>query len=123
MESRFVRRVRLRLLDRIQDGFESRRVVHGQFGENLAVQVDIGGMNFTHELGVRHSVETGCSVNTLNPQGTEATLFVFTVPVSILETFFNRVFGNGPYIFTGTEITLGQLEYFFPLGLRSDVID
>ena len=117
MESRFVRRVRLRLLDRIQNGFESCRVIHSQFGENLAVQVDVGCMDFTHELGVRHSVETGCSVDTLNPQGTEAAFFVFTVPVSILETFFDRVFGNGPYVFTGTEITLGQLEYFFSLGL------
>lgn len=36
----------------VDDGFESRGVVHGEVGEHLAVDLDTGGMDEAHELGV-----------------------------------------------------------------------
>jgi hypothetical protein len=61
-------------------------------------------------------MQTGSSVNTLNPQCTEITLLGFTVTVCILQTFFNRVFGYGQNITARTPITLCELEDFFPSG-------
>ena len=108
MEAPFWRRGTDELLHRIEYRFECSGVVHGQIGEYLAVQIDVVGMNLTHELRIAHAMHAGRGVDTLDPKCTEAALFVFAVAVGVLQTFFDSVFSNCPYVFAGTEITLGQ---------------
>jgi hypothetical protein len=101
----------------IQNRLESRGIVHRKISKRFAVERYIAGVNFTHELRVRHSMLTGSSVNTLNPECTEVAFLGLAVAVCVLKSFFDSVFGNCPYVFAGTEITLGKLEDLFPLCL------
>lgn len=117
MEGLFQRRVLLvSLFYRFDDRLKCRGIIHGQIGEYLAVDVDIVGVNLTHELGVRHAVLAGSGVDTLDPQGTESAFLGFAVAVGILQTFFDGVFGNRPYIFTGAPVTLGEFKDLLPSG-------
>ncbi len=113
-EDSFFEKVKDRLFHGIQNGFESRRIVHGQISQNLAVDIHIACVDLAHELGIRHSMcACGC-VNTLDPQSAEVTFLGFTVAVGVLQTFFDSVLGYCPNIFTGTEITLGKFKDLFP---------
>lgn len=98
------------------------RVIHGQVGEHLAVQVDPGFFQFSHELGIRHSVETCTGVDTLDPQGTEVALLGFAIAVGIDETFFDRVLGDGPNIFLSSKESFGKFEHPFAPGAGCYVV-
>ena len=90
--------------------FKSSGVVHRQIREHFAVQVDTGLLEFAHQLGVRHAVETCTGIDTSNPQGAEISFLGFAIAVSVNEAFFNRVFGYRPNIFFTTKETFGQFQ-------------
>lgn len=72
------------LFDSIDNCFKGFRVVHRQVGKYLAVQVDVLVFEFTDEYRVAHTFHPCTGVDTLYPQGTEASFFGFTVTVRIL---------------------------------------
>ena len=92
----------------VADGFESSGVVEGEVGENFAVDLDACFVDETHQLAVGKFFLTSSCVDTLNPEGAEVALFIFAVAVSVGETFFPSVLGNGPHIAAATEVTTGE---------------
>ena len=108
------------LLYRVDNDLECLRVVHSEIGEDLAVQTDVLLAELAHELGVRHSVLAGGSVDTLDPKGAEIALLGPTVTISVGETFLVGVFGYGPNILPGEEVTAGSLENLLAARSGSD---
>ena len=98
------------LLYRIDDSFESLRVIHGQVGEDLAVQTDVLLCELAHELGVGNTILTGSCVDPLDPKSTEIALLGLAVTVSIGQTLLISVLCYGPDILSGEEISAGSLE-------------
>lgn len=74
------------------------RLVHRQIGHNLAVEGDALGIDFADKLRIGHSLCADCGVDTRDPQRTECPLLELTVCISIAQTFFDRVFRNGPNV-------------------------
>ena len=56
------------LFDRVDDSFESLRIVHRQVGEDLAVEPHVLLRETAHELGIVHTVLTGGGVDAGNPK-------------------------------------------------------
>ena len=98
------------LFYRVDDSFESLRIVHGEIGENLAVEADVLSIELAHELRVGHTVLTCSSIDTLDPECAEVALLGPAVTVSIGETFLVGVLGYGPNVLSCEEITAGSLE-------------
>ena len=98
------------LFYRIDDCFERLWVVHGEIGENLAVETDVLLRELAHELREGDAVLTGSGVDSLNPESAEATLLGLAVTVSVGETFLVSVLRYSPDILSGEEITAGSLE-------------
>ena len=97
----------------IDDSFESIGLVHSEVSEHLTVDYYSCLMQGSHELAIAESFESCCCVDTLNPQGTEATFFVFAVTISILQTFLPSILGNGPNVTASAEITSGEAQNLF----------
>ncbi len=95
------------VLHLVHDCFESFGIVHGEVGENLAVDFDSGLVDESHKLAVGKILKTRSSVDTLNPESAEIALFVLTVAICICETLFPSVLGYCPHIAAATEITSG----------------
>ena len=103
------------LLHLVDDSLEGFGIVHGEVGEHLAVDLDPGLVDKTHELGVGKVLETGGSVDTLDPEGAEIALFLLAVAVGVGETLLPGVFGDGLHIAAAAVISAGQFEYFLSL--------
>ena len=111
------------LLYFIYYSFESIGVVHGQIGQHLTVQFDIGFVELSHKLAIRHPVLASTRVDTRDPQLTEVAFLSTTIAVSIQPTFFNGVFGYRPNVFAATKITFGHLHELAPTITGSYYID
>src|SRR6478735_9109567 len=64
---------------------EGRRVVDGEVREDLAVDLDTGGLESLHEPVVGHAVGAGRGVDALDPETTEVALLGPTVTVGVAE--------------------------------------
>ena len=53
-------------------------MIHGQISQHLAVNLNPGLMQGTHQLRIRHTFQTGSSIDTLNPQSAEVSLLILT---------------------------------------------
>lgn len=91
----------------INNGLESGRIVEGEIGKDLTVDLDSSLVDKTHEFGVRQILHAGSSVDSLDPESAEITLFVLAVAVSVGKTFFPGVLGYGPYVAAATKVTAG----------------
>ena len=98
----------LSVLHLFNDSTECFGVVEGEVGKHLAVDLDTALVDKTHELGVREVLKTGCSIDALNPEGTEVAFFVLAVAVSVGETLFPGVLSYGPHIAAATIVTAGE---------------
>ena len=97
----------LRILCLLNDGLECLRLIHSQIGENLAVNLDTGFVQGTHQLRIGQAFETGSCIDTLNPECAEVTLLVLTITIGIGKTFLPRVLGNCPHIAACAKVTSG----------------
>jgi len=97
------------LLNLSNDSLESLRVVYCEVCENLAVNLDAGLVQSTHQCRIGHILQTCGSVDTLDPQCAECTLFVAAVTVCVCETLFPGVLGYGPNILTRSIVTTCKL--------------
>ena len=89
------------------DSLECFRVVHSEVSQHLTVDFDTSLVQCTHQLRIRHTLETSGSVDTLDPQCTEVALLILTVAVSVGQTLLPSILGNGPNVLTSTEVTSG----------------
>ena len=97
------------LLYLLNDGLESLWVVNGEVSENLTVDLDTGLAQGTHQTRVVHTLQTGGSVDTLNPQCAESALLVAAVTISVCKTLLPGVLGYGPNILAGTIVAASKL--------------
>ena len=111
------------VLHLLYDGLESGGIVEGEVGEDLAVDLDAGLVDETHELGVAEVFEASGSVDTLNPESAEVALLILAVAIGVGQTLFPGVLGNGPYVAAAAEVAAGEFEDFFTTCTRSDVVD
>ena len=95
----------LGVLGLLNDGLEGLGVVHGQVGENLAVDLNTCLVNHTHQLAVRQVLHACGSVDTLNPQRAEVAFFLLAVSISIGETLLPSVLGYGPDVLASAKVT------------------
>ena len=87
-----------KLFYRLDDSFECLRIVHGEVGENLAVETDVLRVEFAHELRIGNTVLTCSGIDSLNPEGAESALLGFTVAVCVSQTLLIGVLGYRPDI-------------------------
>ena len=97
------------------DSLESLGVVNSEVSENLTVDLDACLVQQTHQLAVAETLQTSCSVDTLDPKSAESALLVATVAESIGKTLLPSVLGNGPNILAGAKVTSGQTQYLLSL--------
>ena len=98
--------------DLVADSLEGSGVVHCEVSEHLAVDLDACLVDEAHELGVGEVLNAGSSVDTLNPECAEVALFLLAVAVSIGQTFFPGIFGDGPDVTARALVAAGVLEDF-----------
>ena len=93
----------------VYNSLESLGIVNCEVGKNLTVDFDTGLVQCSHKGRVGHVLQASGSVDTLNPQCTECTLFVSAVAIGVGKTLFPGVFGYSPNILSGTIVTLCKL--------------
>lgn len=111
------------VLHLVHDCFESFGIVHGEVGENLAVDFDSGLVDESHKLAVGKILKTRSSVDTLNPESAEIAFFLLAVAVGVGKTFFPGVFSYGPYITAAAKVASCKFEDFFTACARCNVVD
>ncbi len=97
----------------VDNRLESGGVVEGEVGQDLAVDLDTSLVDEAHELGVRKVLHAGGGVDTLDPQSAEVALLILAVAVSVSQTLFPSVLGNGPYITAAAKVAAGEFQDFF----------
>src|SRR5690606_23729393 len=75
------------------DGAKRRCIVHGEFGQHLAVDLDAGLQQAVDQPAVRQAVLTGRRIDAGDPQRTELALLRATVAVGILPGLDDRLLG------------------------------
>jgi hypothetical protein len=95
-------------------------LVHSQISQNPAINLDVLLFQAIDHTAVRQATLAGCSVDTLNPQGSEHSLLNFAVAVCVLTGLGDRLLGNAEDAGTRTVITLGGLKDFFMTSTCND---
>jgi hypothetical protein len=92
--------------------FEGVGVVHGQISQDFAVELYFFFRELMNQPGVRDTVGTGSGINPGDPKAAEGTLLGFAVAVSVLQAFFDGVFGNRVNIPARAKETFRELQDF-----------
>ncbi len=100
----------------VADSLESCGLIHCEVSEHLAVDLDAGLVNKTHELAVGKFFLTRCGIDTLDPESAEVALFLLAVAISVSQTFLPSILGDGPHVATASIVTAGKLKDFLSLG-------
>ena len=82
---------RLRLRD---DGAKRASFVHGEIGQNLAVQLNTSQLQAVHELTIGQAFDANSSVNALDPKRAEGALLRLAVAIGILARLFDSLTGD-----------------------------
>src|SRR5690606_40157075 len=111
--SRGLGRVHVRgqgLLRDLDERGERRRVVHGQLGQDLAVDLDVRGLQTLDEAVVRDAVGAGSGVDALDPQLAEVTLALLAVVVVVDQRVGDLLLGLAVEARTLTAVAGSLLE-------------
>src|SRR5882757_6904922 len=101
---------RQRLLRDLDERREGVRVVHGQLGEDLAVDLDVGGLQTLDEAVVRDAVGAGSGVDPLDPELTEVALALLAVVVVVDQGVGDLLLGLAVQTRALATVTTGLLE-------------
>src|SRR5690606_31981919 len=93
-------------------GRKTRRVVHGDIRQHLAVQGDAGLQQAVHETAVAQAVRTRGRIDAGDPQGAEMALLLLAADVGVLLRLGDRLLGDAEDLAAGVVITLGGLQDF-----------
>src|SRR6266850_3523478 len=96
-----------------RDLCEGRLVHHGQIGEHLAVDLDVGALQARHECAVGHAELAHRSVDARDPQRAKLALAVAAVAVGVLPRLHHRLLGDPVDVAPAAAESLGLLDYFF----------
>src|SRR5690606_26076844 len=89
---------------------KTRRVVHGDVRQHLAVQGDAGLGQAVHEAAVAQAVDAGRRVDAGDPQRTEVALLLLAANVGVLQCLRHRLLGDAEDLAARVVVTLGLLE-------------
>src|SRR5436305_11399791 len=103
-------------LDLLHDAGKRRRVVHGDIGQDLAVDLDTGLADAVGELAVGQPVRAGGGVDTRDPQLAEHALLGAAVAVRILARLHHRFLGDAEDVAAAAAEALGEGENLLVAG-------
>src|SRR5690606_38321138 len=89
---------------------KTRRVVHGDVRQHLAVQGDAGLEQTIHEAAVAHAVDAGSRIDAGDPQRAEIALLLLATDVRVLAGLDDRLLGDAEDLATGVVIALGTAD-------------
>src|SRR3954468_9404406 len=92
------------------DAAERGPLVHGDVGQDLAVQIDSGELQPVHELAVGEAFGPHRGVDALNPQGAEAALLHLAVAIGILAGLLDGLLGDTDRVLATAVIALRLLQ-------------
>src|SRR5690606_21513571 len=95
-------------------------VANSQIRQDFTVDFDGGLFQAIHKTAVGQSKLACGSIDSHDPKGTELTLSLSTIPISILAGFDHGLFGHAINSATGAVITFRLLENLLVPGSRSD---
>src|SRR5690242_20659561 len=98
------------LLRDLDERGERGGVVHGQLGQDLAVDLDVRGLQTLDEAVVRDAVGAGSGVDALDPQLTEVALALLAVVVVVDQRVGDLLLGLAVQARTLTAVAGGLLE-------------
>src|SRR5690606_7998047 len=102
----------------LDESVERGRVVDGQVGEDLAIDLDLGGLQTLDEPVVRDALGAGGRVDPLDPQTTEVALLGLAVVVRVDQRVGDLLLGLAVQTRTLTPVAGGALEDYAALLLR-----
>lgn len=106
----------------VYNGLEGCGVVECEVGEDFAVDFDAGLVDEAHELGVAEAFDACGGVDTLDPQCAEVAFLLFAVAISVGQTFFPSVFGDGPDVAAAAKVAACKFQDFFTASTRCYVV-
>ncbi len=106
----------------VYNGLEGCGIVECEVGEDFAVDFDAGLVDEAHELGVAEAFDACGGVDTLDPQCAEVAFLLLTVAVSVGQTFFPGVFGDGPDVAAAAKVAACKFQDFFTASTRCYVV-
>src|ERR1700733_14022906 len=94
----------------IHQGLEGLGLVHGQIGEDLAVDLDPGLGKPADKSAVGQTVEAAACVDALDPEGAEIALLLLAADIVVLQRAIGRGIGRGDRVLAAAVEALGLLE-------------
>src|SRR5690606_28964160 len=107
-----------RLLRSLDDLGEGVRVVHGEVGQDLAVERDLGAAQAAHQARVGAAVLAGRRVDAGDPEAAELALAVAAVAVRVAETLLHRVLGGRVDLAAAAPVALRHVQNLLPATAR-----
>ena len=95
-------------------------IVHGEFGHDLAVDLDAGLQQAVDQPAVRQPVLAGRRIDARDPQRTELALLGATIAVGVLPRLDDRLLGGAEYLAAGVVVTLRLGEDFLVSASSND---
>src|SRR3954467_4059264 len=92
------------------DAAERRALVHGDVGQDLAVQVDAGELQPVHELAVGQALGPNRGVDALDPQRPERALLHLAVAIGVLTGLLDGLLGDADRVLATAVIALRLLQ-------------
>src|SRR5690606_17305572 len=89
---------------------KTRRVVHGDVGQHLAVEGDAGLRQAVHEAAVAQAVDAGRGVDAGDPQRAEIPLLLLAADVGVLQGLGDGLLGNAADRAACVAVALGLVE-------------
>src|ERR687893_2729980 len=91
-------------------GGESRRLVDGQLGQNLAIDLDPSLAETVDKSGIGHVMHPDSGVEALDPESAEGALLVATVARRILHALLDRLLGDADGVLAAAVEAFGGLQ-------------
>src|SRR6187402_3342447 len=101
---------RCRLAGQVGQLLEGRRIMHGQVGQNLAVQIDARILQSAHEARIGGAVVAAGSIDALNPQATKVALAQLAASVGVNPALVEAMQSLLKAVLAAAVKTLGLLD-------------
>src|SRR5918998_4019506 len=98
-------------------GGESRRLVDGQLGQDLAIDLDPSLAETVDKSGIGQAMHADRGVQALDPESAEGALLVATVASGILHALLDRLLGDADGILATAVEAFGGFQDLLVLGV------
>jgi hypothetical protein len=101
----------------IHQSLEGLGLVHGEIGEDLAVDLDPGPDEPADKSAVGEAIKPAGRVDALDPEGAEIPLLLFAADIIVLQRAVDRGVGRGDRVLAAAVEALGLLEDALAAGM------